>query len=117
VIEQFVGEVRVLEDGKARGATIRLDQEDLESVIPKVGSQLLILNGRGRGFKGTLLQINEAHYNVDLKARPLLAISYLCSTIFFINVIYSGCGGKPLWHCSERNTIRRHLKNIRRVKG
>ena len=74
VIDQYVGEVRTLEDGEPTGATIRLDQEDLETVIPKLNCPLLVLNGRGRGCKALLIRINEADYNVDIKVALLLVI-------------------------------------------
>ena len=67
VFDKYVGEVKVLEDGIPSGAVIRLDQEDLETVIPKIDHPLLIVNGRGRGCKAILKKINEEAFNVDLK--------------------------------------------------
>jgi DNA/RNA-binding protein KIN17 len=61
VVDKYVGEVKV------DGATLRLDQEHLETVIPKIGGDVLILNGRGRGQVATVVSINEADYNCDIK--------------------------------------------------
>lgn len=62
VIDRYVGEVRL--DDSTR---IRLDQEDLETVIPKIGKKVLILNGRCRGQEAELLRINEREFNCDLR--------------------------------------------------
>ena len=67
VMDQYVGEVKLLEDGVITKTTLRLDQDDLETVIPKIGHKLLVVNGRGRGCRGTLLKINEEDFNVDIK--------------------------------------------------
>ena len=61
VIDRFIGEVQV------DGALVRVDQADLETVLPKVGAQLVIVNGRGRGSKATLLRINEDNFNCDVR--------------------------------------------------
>ena len=61
VIDTFVGEIRV------DGAVVRLDQQDLETVIPKPGNLVLIVNGRCRGLRATLLRINEEAFTCDLR--------------------------------------------------
>jgi len=61
VIDRFIGEVQV------DGAVIRVDQADLETVLPKIGAPLLIVNGRCRGSKATLIKIHEEQYNCDVR--------------------------------------------------
>ena len=81
VIDDYIGEVRLLSDN----TKIRLDQEDLESVVPKVGQKGILLNGRCRGCTAEVLQINESAYNCDVKVlssssrlngKKLLAVEY-----------------------------------------
>jgi len=69
VIDKYVGEVRAIDEGdggSALGVTLRLDQEHLETVVPKVGKEVMIVNGRGRGCRATLLRINAEEFNSDL---------------------------------------------------
>ena len=75
VHDKFLAEVK-LEDG---GARIRIDQDELETVIPKVGRPCFILNGRGRGSRATLLRINEEKFNCDVTlpdGREVVGIEY-----------------------------------------
>ena len=62
VHDTYVAEVRIDEGG----SRIRIDQDQLETVIPKVGRPCLVLNGRCRGMRGTLLRIHEDKYNCDV---------------------------------------------------
>lgn len=48
VHDKYVGEVEV------DGEVIKVDQADLQTVIPKIGHEVLVLNGRHRGRKGRL---------------------------------------------------------------
>jgi DNA/RNA-binding protein KIN17 len=63
VIDRYVGEVRL----DNSGTKIRLDQEDLETVVPKVGRTGLILNGRCRGSEVEVMQIHENDFCCDVK--------------------------------------------------
>jgi hypothetical protein len=52
MIDKYTAEVEVLDsdpDTRDGGDILRLDQDDLETVIPKEGKQVRILNGRERG--------------------------------------------------------------------
>lgn len=62
VIDQYVGDVQLLD-----GSVVRFDQNDLETVIPKEGGKVLVVNGVGRGFVGTLLRINEDKFCCDVR--------------------------------------------------
>jgi len=61
VIDNYIGEVQV------DGALVRLDQTHLETVLPKVNGSLLIVNGRCRGMRATLLRIHEDRFNCDVR--------------------------------------------------
>ena len=82
VHDRYLAEVKIDDgaDGGVRGgARIRIDQNELETVIPKVGRPCLILNGRGRGSRATLIRINEEQYNCDVElddGQELCGIEY-----------------------------------------
>ncbi len=63
VIDNYTAEVEVLDSGpKARdgGDILRLDQDDLETVIPKeAGKKVRILNGRHRGEKARVEELDK----------------------------------------------------------
>lgn len=46
-----------------------MDQNHLETVIPAVGKDMLIVNGGYRGTKATLLEIKERDYCLLLKLK------------------------------------------------
>ena len=68
VIDNYVGELTLIdkESGGLSKTRLKMDQDDLETTIPKVNHALLIVNGKNRGQMGRLLCINTADYNVDL---------------------------------------------------
>lgn len=45
---------------------IKIDQAHLETVLPAIGKQVLILNGAYRGETATLEAINEKDFNAKL---------------------------------------------------
>ncbi len=60
VVDKFAGDVLV------EGVTVRLDQNDLETVLPKAGREVLIVNGRCRGCKARLLEVKVEQYTCVL---------------------------------------------------
>uniref|UniRef100_A0A914D2L0 DNA/RNA-binding protein Kin17 WH-like domain-containing protein n=1 Tax=Acrobeloides nanus TaxID=290746 RepID=A0A914D2L0_9BILA len=64
VIDSYTAKVQ-LDDGDI----LKLDQEHLETVIPAVGKDMLIVNGAYRGLKATLLELLENKFCVRLKIR------------------------------------------------
>lgn len=77
VQSQYVADIRV------EGAVVRIDQSDLQSVLPKVGNKLLVVNGRGRGCRALLTSINEEKFNCDIRieegvlaGRDVLGVDY-----------------------------------------
>ena len=76
VIDKYEAEVEVLERSGRRGVekeddagdVLRIDQDDLETVIPKVlGERVRILNGRHRGKKARVQRLDKADYRAELK--------------------------------------------------
>ncbi|CAM9894057.1 unnamed protein product [Chrysoparadoxa australica] len=63
VIERYVGEVKMI----GTGEKLRVDQDQLETVIPKVGGFVVILNGRGRGSTGELKALDTDAFNASVK--------------------------------------------------
>ena len=61
VVNDFAADILV-DDAK-----LRLDQQDLETIIPKVGGKVLIVNGKCRGCRASLIQINVESYTCDVK--------------------------------------------------
>ena len=60
VVDKFAGDVLV------EGVTVRMDQSYLQTVLPKVGREVLIVNGRCRGYRARLLDIKLDEYTCVL---------------------------------------------------
>ncbi|CEG42258.1 Protein containing a U1-type Zn-finger and implicated in RNA splicing or processing [Plasmopara halstedii] len=58
VKDKFCATVKLLDSGDV----LRLDQEDLETVIPKPGRKVQIVNGLGRGCTAKLLEISVDNF-------------------------------------------------------
>ena len=70
VIDRYMAEVEILDtapDAKDGGDLIRIDQDDLETVVPKEGKECRILNGRGRGKRAEVVSLDKAKYRGTLK--------------------------------------------------
>ncbi|KAL3768208.1 hypothetical protein ACHAWU_001898 [Discostella pseudostelligera] len=71
VIDKYEAEVEVLESSpKARdgGDILRIDQEDLETVIPKeLGEKVRIVNGKYRGQKARVEKLDKREYRAELR--------------------------------------------------
>ena len=52
----------ILLDGEDHGTSITVDQRDLETVIPKVGHEVLIVNGKGRGREAIIESLDKSNY-------------------------------------------------------
>eukprot|EP00617_Octactis_speculum_P009896 CAMPEP_0185780638 /NCGR_PEP_ID=MMETSP1174-20130828/99762_1 /TAXON_ID=35687 /ORGANISM="Dictyocha speculum, Strain CCMP1381" /LENGTH=338 /DNA_ID=CAMNT_0028470281 /DNA_START=140 /DNA_END=1156 /DNA_ORIENTATION=- len=65
VVEHFIARVRLIESEKV----LQIDQDDLETVIPKVGSDVIIVNGRCRGSAAELLSIDVRNFCVKLRVK------------------------------------------------
>ncbi|CAN4105945.1 unnamed protein product [Withania somnifera] len=58
VIDKYVGEIEMLENKHV----LRVDQEELETVIPQIGGLVKIVNGAYRGENARLLAINTENF-------------------------------------------------------
>jgi DNA/RNA-binding protein KIN17 len=63
LLRAFPGDLKTLEGGD----TLRMDQEDLETVIPTIGGTVMILNGRGKGCKARLLDLDVDNYSASVE--------------------------------------------------
>mmetsp|Transcript_29957 Transcript_29957/g.39386 ORF Transcript_29957/g.39386 Transcript_29957/m.39386 type:complete len:404 (-) Transcript_29957:167-1378(-) len=63
VIEKYVGEVVMLDSGDR----LRIDQEQLETVVPTVGGSVRILNGRCRGSIAKLVDLDISNFCASLR--------------------------------------------------
>ena len=62
VVDLYTGVVKLIETG----ATIKIDQAHLETVLPAVGKQVVVLNGAYRGQLALLEGINEKEFNAKI---------------------------------------------------
>lgn len=63
VIDRYIGEIEMT----GSGDVIRVDQAELETVIPQPGGAVLVVAGPMRGCKGTLVAIDEKAYAAEVK--------------------------------------------------
>jgi len=71
VIDKYEAEVEVLESSrkaKDGGDVLQIDQDDLETVIPKeLGEKVRIVNGKYRGKKARVVKLDKKEYRAELK--------------------------------------------------
>ena len=70
VYDKYTAKVEILDSGPNAddgGDVIEVDQDHLETVVPKVGKKVMILNGRGRGMVAELLDVNEKKFRGSLR--------------------------------------------------
>ncbi|XP_031490273.1 KIN17-like protein [Nymphaea colorata] len=79
VIDKYVGEIKMIDNGHL----LRVDQQELETVIPQIGGLVRIVNGAYRGSNARLLAIDTANYCAKVQiekgiydGRILQAIDY-----------------------------------------
>lgn len=79
VIGKYVAEIKMLESG----AILKVDQEELETVIPQIGSLVKIVNGAYRGSTAKLVSIDTAKFTAKVQVekglydgRVLNAVEY-----------------------------------------
>ena len=69
VYDKYTAEVEILDSGPNAndgGDILEIDQDDLETVIPKVGKKVMILNGKGRGMVAKLISAEEEKFRGKL---------------------------------------------------
>ncbi|KAI4499866.1 hypothetical protein M0802_005122 [Mischocyttarus mexicanus] len=63
----FVGKVKLITPEEVEGHVIKLDQEYLETVIPAIGKEVLILYGKYKGEKGIVKKLHIEEYTIDVQ--------------------------------------------------
>eukprot|EP00668_Euglena_longa_P011993 GGOE01014416.1.p1 GENE.GGOE01014416.1~~GGOE01014416.1.p1 ORF type:complete len:469 (-),score=162.75 GGOE01014416.1:162-1403(-) len=62
VVDHYVAKVKMLDtDG-----SLKVDQEELETVVPQLGGKVLLVNGAYRGEVGTLQAVNTEKFAADV---------------------------------------------------
>ena len=74
VEDKYTGKIRLLETG----TVIKIDQADLETVLPAIGKPVLVLNGAYRGEQAILEQINEKDFNAQIVLSTVSIYFYIC---------------------------------------
>ncbi|KAF6160676.1 hypothetical protein GIB67_019616 [Kingdonia uniflora] len=79
VIDKYVGEIQMLDSKHV----LRVDQEELETVIPQVGGLVKIVNGAYRGSNARMMSVDTANFCAKLQiekgiydGRILQAVEY-----------------------------------------
>lgn len=63
VISRYVGEIKMLDSGDI----LKVDQEELETVLPQIGGMVRIVNGAYRDSKARLLAIDTAKFSAKVR--------------------------------------------------
>lgn len=63
MVGKYVGEISMLDSGDV----IRIDQAELETVLPAPGGRVLVVNGLYRGTKARLLGINAKSFQAEVE--------------------------------------------------
>ena len=79
MIGKYVGEIKMLESGMV----VKVDQAELETVIPQIGGIVKIVNGAYRGSNARLLSIKTSDFTAKVQiekgiydGRMLSAVDY-----------------------------------------
>lgn len=65
----FVGKVKLKTPEEVNGHIVRLDQEYLETVIPAIGKEVLILCGKYRDRKAIVKKLHIERYSIDVELK------------------------------------------------
>eukprot|EP00457_Paulinella_chromatophora_P004995 gb/GEZN01005008.1/.p1 GENE.gb/GEZN01005008.1/~~gb/GEZN01005008.1/.p1 ORF type:complete len:411 (-),score=94.78 gb/GEZN01005008.1/:357-1589(-) len=61
--DKYVAEVKMLDTGHI----LKIDQEQLQNVVPNIGRKVLVVNGGYRGAEATMLALNDEQLTVTVK--------------------------------------------------
>jgi DNA/RNA-binding protein KIN17 len=70
VYDKFTAEVEILDSAPGKrdgGKILEIDQDRLETVVPKEGKKVMLLSGKNRGFLAELLSADKEKYRATLK--------------------------------------------------
>lgn len=120
VEDKFCATVELL----GSGDVLKLDQDDLETVIPKVGRKVKIVNGVGRGCVAELLSISVDDFcaSVRITSGSRKYVRYSCVCVHALSrglteCLVLCCAWKPQRRCSRSRRVRGHLQACRRLGG
>ncbi|XP_076763179.1 kin17 DNA and RNA binding protein [Xylocopa sonorina] len=65
--QSFVGKVKLKSPEEVENHVIKIDQEYLETVIPAIGKEVMILWGKFKGVKGVVHKLHIESYSIDVK--------------------------------------------------
>lgn len=64
---KFVGKIKLKSPEEVENHVIKIDQEYLETVIPAIGKEVMVLWGRYKGMKGVVHKLHVESYSIDVK--------------------------------------------------
>lgn len=64
---KFVGKIKLKSPEEVENHVIKTDQEYLETVIPAMGKQVVILWGKYKNMKGVVYKLHIENYSIDVK--------------------------------------------------
>lgn len=82
VIEKYVGEIKMIETGHV----LRVDQEELETVIPQIGGLVRIVNGAYRGCNARLLGIDTDKFCAKVQIEKSIYNGRLLTSIEYEDI-------------------------------
>lgn len=65
----FVAKVKLKTPEEVNGHIIRIDQEYLETIIPAIGKEILILWGKHKGKVAIVKKLHIEHYSIDVELK------------------------------------------------
>lgn len=63
----FVSKIKLIFPEDVKGHVVKIDQEHLETVIPAIGREVLIIQGKYEGCKATVQKVRTDEYCVDVE--------------------------------------------------
>ncbi|XP_043251394.1 DNA/RNA-binding protein KIN17 [Colletes gigas] len=63
----FVGKVKLKSPKEVENHVVKIDQEYLETVIPAIGKEVMILWGKYKGMKGIVHKLHIGNYSIDIE--------------------------------------------------
>ncbi|XP_033333716.1 kin17 DNA and RNA binding protein [Megalopta genalis] len=67
--QNFVAKVRLKSPEDVENHVIKIDQEYLETVIPAIGKDVVILWGKYKGMKGVVYKLHIENYSIDVELK------------------------------------------------
>lgn len=82
VIDKYVAEIKMLENKHV----LRVDQKELETVIPQIGGLVRIVNGAYRGSNARMLAVNKERYCVKVQIEKGIYDGRLLSSLDYEDI-------------------------------